>query len=174
MKNSKGITLIQPYHDLALMRREQFHGEGDNISKTTCFMWSKTPECYDWWDHVDNGDMPEIPAASLAELEAWRKSREENKQEAMVEDNPEPDYKAMYDELCKRYKALDHNHNRLCQDYDFYKHRTNVIADPTTSRNWIAECSMRLFSTGVSLELSWDKAQKWAAEGKKRGHLPNN
>lgn len=200
MKNSKGQELPQPYLDLAIMRREQYEGVGDDISMTDCFIWRETCEKFSWWYAVNKGETPEIPAASIAELGAWRKSREENKQSdfwgkaAMVADElrPEPDYKAMYDELCKRYKALDHNHNRLCQDYDFYKHRTNVIAAPTTSRNWIAECvpyqkcpvcdgegQVRPLWNKHAQEPTYVKCDvcdgkkiiEMAAEGKKRGRL---
>lgn len=90
MKNSKGETLPQPYYDLALMRREQQKGSYfvKNLQKefeakqevNHAFNWLDAPEKEYLWAAVFMGKTPEIPAASLAELEAWRKSREENKQ----------------------------------------------------------------------------------------------
>ena len=80
MKNSKGETLPQPYYDLALMRREQNKFFSNEKYLASSFSWVDTLEGSKFWAKVSNGNIPEIPAASLAELEAWRKSREENKQ----------------------------------------------------------------------------------------------
>lgn len=75
MKNSKGEILPQPYYDLALMRREQQSGTGDEIVYDTCINWRNTPEGYDWWLDANNGNTPAILASSLAELDLWRKSK---------------------------------------------------------------------------------------------------
>ena len=50
------------------------------------FDWEETPEKYDWWHEVYIGKTPDIPASSLAELEAWRKAK-------LI------DYKTMYEDL---------------------------------------------------------------------------
>lgn len=170
IKNSKGDVLPQPYLDLALMRREQQNGVENYIDCDTCFSWIRTPEDEEFWHDVNNGETPDIPAASLAELEAWRKSREENKQEAMVDDNPEPDYKAMYEDVKGSYEILDKS-----------LHEALEKLQEQTDRNWIAECAMMItggLSQGTHLppntemiEYAWTLAEAWAAEGKKRGRI---
>ena len=96
MKNRKGQTIPQPYLDLAMMRREQqevsqYRKDCDShFSRTNelfqGFEWQITPEKGDWWADVNEGNSPEIPASSLAELEAWRKAK-------LI------DYKTMYEDL---------------------------------------------------------------------------
>lgn len=135
MKNSKGETLEQPYLDLAMMRREQ--QEGSEYRKTWdfdfeekgfllyAFDWDKTPEKIDWWYDLFIGNSPDIPSSSLADLEEWRKAKQEaNKPETWGKqlydsgqfhdlltkyENAEPDYKAMYEEAVKErdyYRTL--------------------------------------------------------------------
>ena len=96
MKNRKGQTLEQPYLDIAMMRREQQEWrEGMKVRYKkfeetqlliNAFDWEETPEKYDWWHEVYIGKTPDIPASSLAELEAWRKAK-------LI------DYKTMYEDL---------------------------------------------------------------------------
>lgn len=190
MKNSKGETLPQPYYDLALMRREQQKGSYfvKNWQKefeakqevNYAFDWLDAPEKEYLWAAVCMGKTPEIPAASLAELEAWRKSREENKQEAMVADElrddttDTTDWKAKYEALEKEANELTAALKELGAKYDELKY-----GDP--DRNWIAECAMGVaagLSQGTHLspnqemiEYALALAEAWAAEGKNRGHI---
>jgi len=76
--------LPYPYKELATLRREQqagsyFRKKCDADFEETgklfyAFAWHNTPEKAYFWDKVNNGNLPEIPAASLAELE--KKSKE--------------------------------------------------------------------------------------------------
>ena len=95
MKTRKGQTLEQPYLDIAMMRREQQEWrEGMKVrykkfEETQLLIMYRdweTPEKYDWWHEVYIGKTPDIPASSLAELEAWRKAK-------LI------DYKTMYEDL---------------------------------------------------------------------------
>lgn len=122
---------------------------------------------------------PEIPSSSLAELEEWRKANgisveNENSDDMCFHECPncndrcycsaqpcscctqdEPDYKGLYEQRTAQF-------NELLAKYE----------NQTPSRNWVAECAMAFVSTkGLGFEDSWDKAQQWAAEGKKRGHI---
>lgn len=213
MKNSKGQELQQFYRDLAMMRMEQqkdsdyvkmWHKEFEVTQLLKdAFCWDNTPEKGSWWEDVYFDETPEIPASSLAELEAWRKQREESKQSdfwgkaAMVADElrPEPDYKAMYEELEVKYKDLQWTFSELREQKIELEKRAENTTTPT--RNWIAECAMVVMQGLLSdpnykdvqhtiagnivtkprpeviAERSFDYAEAWAAEGKKRGHLPN-
>jgi len=79
--------LPSPYRELAEMRREQ---QKDTHYGTTwknrfnetnnlfyAFGWGETPELHNFWDKVDDGNTPEIPASSLQELAEWQKSKGE-------------------------------------------------------------------------------------------------
>ena len=93
--------LTEPYKSLAEMRR----GDRKDDLLACAFEWDDTPEWGAFWGKVRNGFTPEIPAASLAELEAWKNSKE-------VKDMPdlqpaEPDYKAMYEQLQSDYNILN-------------------------------------------------------------------
>lgn len=39
--------------------------------------WTETPEGDEFWDLINQGKLPEIPASSLAELAEWQKSKGE-------------------------------------------------------------------------------------------------
>lgn len=58
-------NLPRPYRMLAEYRREE-GGGGDGLCGA--FTWIETPEGYDFWQAVNNGNFPEIPAASIREL----------------------------------------------------------------------------------------------------------
>ena len=60
--------LPRPYRMLAEYRREQQGGTSDVLHNDTSFAWDEAPEKGDFWQSVNNGDYPEIPAASIREL----------------------------------------------------------------------------------------------------------
>lgn len=177
MKNSKGETLPQPYLDIARMRREQKPFDDAYLG----FKWVHTSEGYGWWQTVFYSDFPPaIPAASLAELEEWRS----NKLSQMASDawigkpaEPATDWKAKYEELTAATDALISEYNKLKDLYDkldvtyqrlYVEHMK--AGDPT--RNLVAECAMRHYAfLGGDPIYSWGKAEAWAAEGRKRGHI---
>lgn len=207
MKNSKGELLEQPYYDLAMMRREQQEGsefrikwdaDFENIGQLNdAFRWGKTPEKHEWWNSVDDGNTPEIPAASLAELEAWQKEQKAEYGKLPVPEwvkkapePTEPDYKAMYEcaltEL-KNIRALigaDENESTYDEVERKFIQLSREAVEPSkpksTERNWVAECAMELYAnlavhrgmfnhaTNRNINDAWDFAQKWAEEGKKR------
>ena len=100
MKNRKGQTIPQPYLDIAMMRREQQEGSEfrnkldakfeNNGRLDYAFDWYTYPEYFGWWSDVYYGKTPDIPASSLAELEAWRKAK-------LI------DYKTMYEDLLDKH-----------------------------------------------------------------------
>ena len=79
--------LHQPYRALAEMRREQqinsewvkqYEKEFKEINDLNfAFYWENTPEGDDWWNYLNEGSTPEIPAASLDELKEWQKEHPE-------------------------------------------------------------------------------------------------
>lgn len=79
--------LPQPYRALAEMRREQqINSEwvkkcDTEFTETNelhlAFYWENTPEGGDWWKDLNEGNTPEIPAESLAELKEWQKEHPE-------------------------------------------------------------------------------------------------
>ena len=137
MKNRKGQTLEQPYLDIAMMRREQQEWrEGMKVRYKkfeetqlliNAFYWEETPEKYDWWHEVYIGKTPDIPASSLAELEAWRKAKATISKNGTVE----PDYKAMYDELAGRYKDLQWTFSELREQKIELEKRAENAPDTT-------------------------------------------
>ena len=137
MKNRKGQTLEQPYLDIAMMRREQQEWrEGMKVRYKkfeetqlliNAFDWEETPEKYDWWHEVYIGKTPDIPASSLAELEAWRKAKATISKNGTVE----PDYKAMYDELAGRYKDLQWTFSELREQKIELEKRAENAPDTT-------------------------------------------
>lgn len=168
MKNCKGQELPQPYYDLAEMRRDQKCGVKDvTIMLSSAFNWATTLEGYDWWSSVFKGNKPSIHYASLAELDEWRKAKATISKMGTVE----PGYKAKYE--AEKEMA------------EYYENQYNVLKDaiitPTAEpqspdRNWVAECAMAVYAnSGMNLydgiTESWKFAQKWAAEGKKRGYI---
>ena len=137
MKNRKGQTLEQPYLDIAMMRREQQEWrEGMKVRYKkfeetqlliNAFYWEETPEKYDWWHEVYIGKTPDIPASSLAELEAWRKAKATISKNGTVE----PDYKAMYDELAGMYKDLQWTFSELREQKIELEKRAENAPDTT-------------------------------------------
>ena len=137
MKNRKGQTLEQPYLDIAMMRREQQEWrEGMKVRYKkfeetqlliNAFDWEETPEKYDWWHEVYIGKTPDIPASSLAELEAWRKAKATISKNGTVE----PDYKAMYDELAGMYKDLQWTFSELREQKIELEKRAENAPDTT-------------------------------------------
>jgi len=179
MKNNKGELLPQPYLDLARMRREQYKYFQHEKILGSAFFWEDTLEGGEFWVNVDKGETPEIPAASLAELEEWRKANcipveNENSDDMCFHECPncndrcycsaqpcscctqdEPDYKGLYEHRTAQF-------NELLAKYE----------NQTPSRNWVAECAIAFVSTkGLGFEDAWDWAEQWAAEGKRRGHI---
>ena len=179
MKNRKGQTLEQPYLDIAMMRREQQEWrEGMKVRYKkfeetqlliNAFDWEETPEKYDWWHEVYIGKTPDIPASSLAELEAWRKAK-------LI------DYKTMYEDLLDKL--------------EFYKKafeglKTTVEQNlPTaelqsTERNYVWEAALAAMQGFIAsyagaaknpdidtvAGISLTYAESLIAEGKKRNHI---
>ena len=91
------------------------------------FYWEETPEKYDWWHEVYIGKTPDIPASSLAELEAWRKAKATISKNGTVE----PDYKAMYDELAGMYKDLQWTFSELREQKIELEKRAENAPDTT-------------------------------------------
>ena len=157
MKNRKGQTIPHPYLDLAMMRREQ-QGRTDNQELLIAsLIWKLTIEGEDLWFEVNEGNSPEIPASSLAELEAWRKAK-------LI------DYKTMYEDLLDKL--------------EFYKKafeglKTTVEQNlPTaelqsTERNYVWEAALAIYAANrvMGIEYAFDKANEFVAEGKKRNHI---
>lgn len=163
MKNSKGETLPQPYLALAEMRRAQDGRFPKAQNLSNAFTWHETKERILFWGELDNGGLPEIPAASLSELEVWQANKLEENVIKIMDTLPEPalDYKAMYEELKNDYNILNSRYQIATMSQK---------SDPTPTRNWVAECAMAL-AASLSEEAAWDYAEAWAAEGKKRGHI---
>lgn len=186
IKNSKGEVLSQPYLDLARMRKEK-RKQADTGLLSWDFIWRPTLEGLDWWDIVDRGETPEIPAASLAELEDWRKY----KPAIPKNETAEPDWKAMYEDMKAERDYYQHEYELKCMELD------EIDNKPTPDRNWVAECAMAAMQGMLSsptnykeiehpisgkilinpqpeeiAKLSFDYAESMAAEGRKRGHLP--
>lgn len=81
----KNQDLQQPYRALAEMRREQqinskifsdykeYFIDGFNTDNELrkAFNWKCSCEKHNFWNEVYNGNTPEIPAESLAELKEW-------------------------------------------------------------------------------------------------------
>lgn len=177
IKNSKGEVLSQPYLDLARMRKEK-RKQADTGLLAWDFIWRPTLEGNDWWDIVDKGETPEIPAASLAELEDWRKY----KPAIPKNETAEPDWKAMYEDMKAERDYYRHEYELKSMELD------DIDSRPTPDRNWVAECAMAAMqgflasyagaTTDPKVEpvaqKSWDYAEAMSAEGRKRGHLPKN
>ena len=78
--------LQSPYRELAEMRREKLKDTefvkqwSDNFEEygtlANAYDWTETPEGDEFWDLINQGKLPEIPASSLAELAEWQKSKE--------------------------------------------------------------------------------------------------
>lgn len=79
--------LQSPYRELAEMRREKLKDTefvkqwSDNFEEygtlANAYDWTETPEGDEFWDLINQGKLPEIPASSLAELAEWQKSKGE-------------------------------------------------------------------------------------------------
>ena len=153
----KKLNACQPYLDLAMMRRDQ-QGRTDNQELLIAsLIWKLTIEGEDLWFEVNEGNSPEIPASSLAELEAWRKAK-------LI------DYKTMYEDLLDKL--------------EFYKKafeglKTTVEQNlPTaelqsTERNYVWEAALAIYAANrvMGIEYAFDKANEFVAEGKKRNHI---
>ena len=80
--------LPEPYKSLAEMRREQAGNTGDELANSNeTFIWAFTLEGGLFWSKLNDGYTPDIPASSLAELEAWKKSKDVK--------SAKPDYKEL-------------------------------------------------------------------------------
>jgi len=163
MKNNKGELLQQPYLDLARMRRDQSPYDDAILG----FVWNNTPEGYVFWSCVNRGETPAIFEFQLAELEVWRKEK------------AEPEYKELYDDLKYEYHKLKSDYETAVTEAEEYaadlrelRGRYNELKSATPTRNWVAECAMAILSNTPAGYSSWDIAEAWASEGRKRGHLP--
>lgn len=80
--------LKRPWKELAKLRREQ---DGDDLQEDSiegAFDWEYTPEKYDFWYEVDNGNYPPIPESSLQELRDKGLLKSEPKVEKICTYNP--------------------------------------------------------------------------------------
>ena len=179
MKNRKGQTIPQPYLDLAMMRREQqevsqYRKDWDShFSRTNelfqGFEWQITPEKGDWWADVNEGNSPEIPASSLAELEAWRKAK-------LI------DYKTMYEELLDKLEFYKKAFEGLKTTVEQNLHTAEL---QTTERNYVWEAALAAMQGFIAsyagaaknpdidtvAGISLTYAESLVAEGKKRNHI---
>lgn len=185
IKNNKGELLPQPYLDLARMRREQ----NPNNVFPLGFASGMTREGLSFWNKVYYCNTPEIPAASLAELGEWQKAK------GIAELQPaEPDWKAMYEEIKAEQDYYRHEYELKLMELD------DIDNTPTPTRSLVAECvpfqKCPVCDGYGEVRPIWNKdaqqptyvkcsvcegnkvilmynAEAMAAEGRKRGHLPN-
>ena len=99
------------------------------------FYWEETPEKYDWWHEVYIGKTPDIPASSLAELEAWRKAKATISKNGTVE----PDYKAMYEELLDKLEFYKKAFEGLKTTVEQNLHTAEL---QSTERNYVWEAAL--------------------------------
>ena len=157
MKNRKGQTIPQPYLDLAMMRRDQ-QGRTDNQELLIAsLIWKLTIEGEDLWFEVNEGNSPEIPASSLAELEAWRKAK-------LI------DYKTMYEELLDKLEFYKKAFEGLKTTVEQNLHTAEL---QSTERNYVCEAALAIYAANrvMGIEYAFDKANEFVAEGKKRNHI---
>ena len=169
MKNGKGQTLGQPYLDLAMKRRDQ-QGRTDNQELLIAsLIWKLTIEGEDLWFEVNEGNSPEIPASSLAELEAWRKAK-------LI------DYKTMYEDLLDKLEFYKKAFEGLKTTVEQNLHTAEL---QTTERNYVWEAALAAMQGFIAsyagaaknpdidtvAGISLTYAESLVAEGKKRNHI---
>ena len=179
MKNRKGQTIPQPYLDLAMMRRDQQKGSEfrnkldakfeNNGRLDYAFYWDAYPEDFDWWHEVYIGKTPDIPASSLAELEAWRKAK-------LI------DYKTMYEDLLDKLEFYKKAFEGLKTTVEQNLHTAEL---QTTERNYVWEAALAAMQGFIAsyagaaknpdidtvAGISLTYAESLVAEGKKRNHI---
>lgn len=70
MKNILISELPEPYRSLARLREKKFHERNqDDRPLILGFDWTETPEGRVFWFAVDCGELPQIPEASLKEID---------------------------------------------------------------------------------------------------------
>ena len=155
--------LQQPYRALAEMRREQqINSEWVNQYEkgfkeindlNFAFYWENTPEGNDWWNYLNEGSTPEIPAASLEELKEWQKEH--------------PEYEPVL--IAEQQKDFDtpFNTKALSSQEPDPRLFTAAVA---AMQGMVANSRIALTDT-LLVEYSWDLAEALINEGKKRGHL---
>lgn len=137
----KLTDLPSPYRELAEMRHEQkphhlpsyvneFESSNDLIY---AFMYSDTPENFDFWYEVNHDWQPEIPKQSLLELEAWKKAKGEFNPTMLIE---HPDHR-LFTAACHAMQGI--LANRELQLALYANHKLNG----TTRENAIAFCAVK-------------------------------
>lgn len=120
MRNSKGVLLQQPYLDLAQMRWQQKPCQPLSDMLLISFAWSLTNEGHFFWFQVYDCETPDIPASSLAELDAWRREQQITKMPSKIAP-AEPDWKAEYEQLEAEANELTAALKELGAKYDELK-----------------------------------------------------
>ena len=156
--------LQQPYRALAEMRREQqinsewvkqYEKEFKEINDLNfAFYWENTPEGNDWWNYLNEGSTPEIPAESLSELKEWQ-----NKKQCF-------DCKGDIDKEGQCFCNKDYEPVLIAEQPNDKLFQSAVAA----MQGMVANSRIALTDT-LLVKYSWDLAEALINEGKKRGHL---
>ena len=99
----------------------------------------------------------DIPASSLAELEAWMKAK-------LI------DYKTMYEDLLDKLEFYKKAFEGLKTTVEQNLHTAEL---QSTERNYVWEAALAIYAANrvMGIEYAFDKANEFVAEGKKRNHI---